>query len=71
MVKEMEGSWRGVERSWSPREQCGARHQEPSRRGFLMEHKHVRLPARDFQPLFITETAKESWSRIPECFEDL
>lgn len=60
MVKEMEGSWRGA----------GAE-LEPSRRGFLMEHKHVRLPARDFQPLFITETAKESWSRIPECFEDL
>lgn len=45
MVKEMERSWSGagaeLERRWSPREQCGGRRQQQSRRGFLMEHKHV------------------------------
>lgn len=68
MVKELEGSWRGaggkLEGSWSSAE-------EPSCRGFLMEHQRVRLPARDFQLLFIPGTAKESKSRIPDCFGDL
>lgn len=31
----------------------------------------VRFPVRDFQPLFVTGAAKESWTQIPDCLEDL
>lgn len=55
------------ERSRSPREQCGGGRQRiPDG-----TQTHSWFPARDFQPLFSTGTAKELWRQICDCLEDL
>lgn len=72
MVKEMERSWSGAGAALEP---AGAVWRTPpaAKPPRIPDgtQTRVRFPARDFQPVFITGTAKESWTQIPDCLEDL